>query len=185
MTSTRMAWALGMVVAVGCGGSGETGTGGAGTTASSSSGGGGASSSSTATSSSTTSSSTSSSSTTGGPTYDPSGFSCSGANPSWANEVSPILAANCATEGCHTPLKMAGPGWGFLRGAGGVGIIAEQCADLRLFVAPSDPERSYVIHKVTDHNICMGKTMPKDAAMLAAADTQVVYDWICNGAANN
>jgi hypothetical protein len=95
------------------------------------------------------------------------------------------MAANCAHEGCHVPLSMPAAGYGFLRGAGGVGVIAEQCSDLRLFVTPFAPEASYVIHKMTNHNICMGMTMPKDVAMLAPADVQTVYDWICKGAQDN
>jgi hypothetical protein len=38
---------------------------------------------------------------------------------------------------------------------------------------------------MTNHNICMGMTMPKDVAMLPAADVQKVYDWICQGATDN
>lgn len=127
----------------------------------------------------------SSSSSSSGAAYEPSGFACSGAKPSWASDVSPILAASCAHEGCHIPLSGAPSGWVFLRGVGGVGIVAEQCSDSRLFIAPGDPEGSYVIHKMTDHNICTGQTMPKDAALMAEGEVQTVYDWICDGAQNN
>jgi hypothetical protein len=67
-----------------------------------------------------------------------------------------------------------------------VSRIAEECTDLRLMIAPGDPEHSYVIHKLTGHNNCSpSTTMPLNGGMLPAADIQVIYDWICEGAPEN
>ncbi|MFT3766071.1 MAG: hypothetical protein QM820_11225 [Minicystis sp.] len=183
MALIRMAWlvAAGVVLAIGCGdgGSGTTAGTGGGTTASSSSSAGGGSGGSTTT---TTNSSTATGTGGGGPVYEPSGFSCSGANPSLANDIVPnITTPSCASkEGCHIAMHAAGGVIDQL-----VNRIAEQCLDSRLMVDPGNPEKSYAIHKLTNHNICTGQTMPKDAPLLPDADIQKIYDWICNGAPNN
>jgi hypothetical protein len=68
-----------------------------------------------------------------------------------------------------------------------VSRIAEECNDLRLMISPGDPEHSYVIHKLTGRNDCHmpPTTMPANGPMLPAADIQVIYDWICEGALDN
>jgi hypothetical protein len=184
MTLRRMAWLVGAgtLLVIGCvgptgvmvGTGGAGGHGGGATTASDGGGGGtgGASSSSTA---------SSSSGTGGSAPVEPSGFTCSGASPSLSNDVVPITAANCSVgTGCHVAAKTANGLYDQF-----VNRIAEQCSDSRLMIKPSDPEHSYVIHKITNHNICVGQTMPKDQAMIDAAKVQVIYDWICTGAPNN
>jgi hypothetical protein len=181
MILRRMTWLVGAgtVLAIGCGngGSGNTGGHGGTTTTSALGGSGGASSSS----SSTSSSSSGTGGTGGGIVVDPSGFTCSGATPSLANDVVPITAASCTMgASCHLAAKTANGVYDQF-----VNRIAEQCTDVRLMVKPGDPEHSYVIHKVTNHNICTGQSMPKDQAMLADAQIQVIYDWICTGAPNN
>jgi hypothetical protein len=63
--------------------------------------------------------------------------------------------------------------------------------DGRLRAAPGDPEHSYVIDKLTSHNLCSGSGMPKGFGFngkwkpLPAAEIQKVYDWICAGAKND
>jgi hypothetical protein len=115
----------------------------------------------------------------GGPTYEPSGFACSSKKPSLDTDVVPVTSTNCSTSaGCHLAMQ-SGPGvYDQL-----VNRIAEECDDLRMMVTPGDPEGSYVIHKLTGHNLCSpATTMPLEQPMLAAADIQTVYDWICEGA---
>jgi hypothetical protein len=179
MSFGRWTFLVGTAVLLGIGcGDGASGTGGGGS-------GGQVTTTSTvsSTSSTSTSSSTSSTSTTSGTggTVDPSGFSCTGAAPSLANDIVPITTPKCsAQEGCHLAMHTAFGVYDML-----VNRIAEQCLDNRLMVNPGDPEHSYVIHKLTNHNICTGQTMPKDAAMLPNDEIQIIYDWICTGAPNN
>jgi len=176
-----MAWlAVGCaLLAVGCGNGGTGDTGGHGGAATTGPGGGGAGGASS--SSSSAASSSSSSGAGGSVPVDPSGFTCSGASPSLAADVVPITAANCSMgTGCHLAAKTANGVYDQF-----VNRIAEQCTDTRLMVKPGDPEHSYVIHKMTNHNICTGQTMPKDQAMVGDPEIQVIYDWICSGAPND
>lgn len=140
-----------------------------------------------ATSASSTSVTNSSSSSTSGPgsggsgpMVEPSGLSCSGQTPAIA-AVAQITNKSCTTGvGCHTAMASAPGMYDML-----VNRIAEECLDNRLMIKPGDPEHSYVIHKITNHNVCTGQTMPKDGALLPAADIQTIYDWICSGAPNH
>ena len=67
-----------------------------------------------------------------------------------------------------------------------VNVIAEECSDERMMIKPCDPEHSYVIDKLTNHNLkpsCSPvTTMPLDRPQQNAADIQTIYDWICAGA---
>lgn len=162
------------LIALGCGGD-HAGTGG--------SGGSGGSTTSSTGSPTTTTSSTTSSTSTGSVVLDPSGFSCSGATPSLSNDIVPnITTPNCSgSDGCHLAMHSA-PGVIDMM----VNRIAEQCTDIRYMVNPGDPEHSYVIHKLTNHNICAGtQPMPRDGKMLPDDQIQVIYDWICSGAPSN
>ncbi len=93
----------------------------------------------------------------------------------------PITSANCSvSSGCHLAMQTGGGVVNML-----VGVIAEECNDERLMIKPCDPEHSYVIDKLTGHNLgaCNpSTTMPLDSPMLGAADIQIIYDWICQGA---
>ena len=65
---------------------------------------------------------------------------------------------------------------------------AEECNDARLMVNPGNPECSYAIHKLTGTNqgaCAPATTMPLNAATLSAAEIQIIYDWICDGAPSN
>ena len=179
MTFTRMAWIIpaGAILAMACGSGGTGTTGGAGGTGGTSS----TTSSSGSTVGSTTSSSTSSTGTGGSPSYEPSGHTCSGATPSLADDIVPIAIASCSEgPGCHKAVATAA---GFHDQF--VMRIAQQCLDSRLTIDPGKPEQSYLIHKITNHNICTGQTMPKDQALLASDQVQLIYDWICSGAPKN
>jgi hypothetical protein len=120
--------------------------------------------------------------TGGAPAFVPTGFSCSGATPTLSNDVLPITTANCTgVDGCHLQMHIAGGVYDFL-----VNRIAEECFDGRLMANPGDAEHSYVIHKMTNRNLCgVYGPMPAGGEMLAADDIQVMYDWICSGAPND
>lgn len=160
--------AVGAGVAMGCGsGAGNTGGSGGGTSATGGAGGsGGATTGTTSTTTTTT------------VVLEPTGFSCSGASPTMADVVA-ITGKHCSDGmGCHVAMSTGGGVYDQM-----VNRIAEQCVpEVRLMVEPGNPERSYMIHKMTSHNICTGQTMPKDEALLPDADIQVLYDWICVGA---
>jgi hypothetical protein len=161
---------------LGCSGGGATAaTGMAGSTTTSSSTGG----------STTTTTFTCVGATDGGP-VEPSGFMPTGIPRSLSHDVIPITAAHCATNAsCHVTMAQSTQMYDQF-----VGRIAEECNDLRLMINPGDPEHSYVIHKLTNHNnklpVCMPQTsMPLTGGPLSAADIQVIYDWICEGAPEN
>jgi hypothetical protein len=152
----------------GCNGGGGAGAGGATST--------------TSTGSTSTTIGSSSSGAGGGPVYEPSGFSCSGKTRSLSADVIPITESNCSkSAACHLAMQSAsGVEDQF------VNIISEECNDLRLMIKPGDPEASYVIHKLTDHNLCSPPTtMPLDGGALSPGDIQTIYDWICQGAPSN
>jgi hypothetical protein len=159
------------------------GNGGGGSGGGTSTGGSGGATTSTTSSSTTSTASTTTSTTSSSSSVVlvPSGLSCSGNAAHLAADVVPVMAAHCASGyGCHAALGTAAGIMDQL-----VGRVAEQCSDLRLMIAPGDPERSYVVHKMTDHNLCGGQTMPKDLPLMDGAPVQVVYDWICAGALND
>lgn len=180
MRFSSLAFSLPLAALLACSDGGTSGAGGT----TSSTGGSGGSTTTTSTTTTTTSSITTTTSTTTSSSsvaLDPSGLSCSGAAKHLAADVVPIMAAHCASGyGCHAALGTAAGVMDQL-----VGRVAEQCGDLRLMVAPGDPEHSYVIHKLTDHNVCGGQTMPQNQPLLGTASIQVVYDWICAGALND
>jgi hypothetical protein len=89
---------------------------------------------------------------------------------------------NCSTmAACHLAMQSGSGVHDQL-----VGRIAEECLDVRLMVQPGDPEHSYVIHKLTNHNLCTPPTtMPLNQPPLSTKDIQTIYDWICQGAPSN
>jgi hypothetical protein len=69
-----------------------------------------------------------------------------------------------------------------------VGVLANECEDGRLRVAPGDPDNSYLMHKLLGMNICDGVQMPSTGGPsggLESSDIDVVAAWICQGAMNN
>jgi hypothetical protein len=120
---------------------------------------------------------------TGGvPPFVPTGFACSGATPTLSNDVLPITTANCTgVDGCHLQMHIAGGVYDFL-----VNRVAEECFDGRLMANPGDAEHSYVIHKMSGHDLCgVYGSMPSGGKKLPTEEIQVMYDWICTGAPNN
>ncbi len=106
---------------------------------------------------------------------------CSGAAPTLDNDVAPILHG-CGSVECHAGVyQSAANARAFL-----VGQPTGECSDNRLRVAPGDPEHSYLMHKLTNANVCQGSPMPRRLdnkwTPLPAAELQTIYDWICTGA---
>lgn len=169
---------ISMISLLGCDAPTGNGLSGGGTGSTTGTGGSGGSGGGTTTTTSGSTTTTTTSST--GPALEPSGYSCSGASPTMADVVA-ITSKSCSNgTGCHVAMSTAGGVYDQM-----VNRIAEQCVpEVRLMVEPGNAEKSYMIHKLVGKNICTGQTMPKDMALLPAADIQVLYDWICVGAPN-
>jgi hypothetical protein len=91
---------------------------------------------------------------------------------SYPADVAPIFVQSCNGELCHltpTPTSL-------------VSVPTHQCCDARLLVAPGDAAHSYLIDKLTDHNVCSGGGMPLGKPALADADILTIRRWICEGA---
>jgi hypothetical protein len=93
---------------------------------------------------------------------------------SFAADVEPTLNG-CTGEVCHAP-------WSY---SSVVRVAASECCDGRLLVAPGDPGHSYLLDKLTNHDLCNGSPMPLDAYPVATATTKAIADWICAGALEN
>lgn len=110
-------------------------------------------------------------------------LACSSVLVSFSADVAPLFQG-CSGGGCHqgAAFKSQAGTYSYL-----VGEASGQCTDGRLRVAPGDPENSYLIDKLTNHDLCGGVPMPKgldeDAwQTLSEATIQTIYDWICSGA---
>jgi len=106
---------------------------------------------------------------------------CSGAAPKFVADVAPILKTSCALGTCHKSFGASGTAYTWLL------KTAPECSDGRQIVKPKDPANSYIIQKLTDHDLCSGVPMPKASPwkQLDQKKIQTIYDWICVGAANN
>jgi hypothetical protein len=99
--------------------------------------------------------------------------------------VQPILDASCNV--CHSDnnppqgLDLT-PGHTY---AFTVDVLASQCSDGTLRVAPGDPEHSYLLDKILGVDLCQGDSMPKNGAPLSAASVATISNWICQGAEDN
>jgi hypothetical protein len=107
---------------------------------------------------------------------------CSGATPTLDRDVQPILRGCGGAELCHGfSYQSSERSRAFL-----VGQPTGECGDHRLRVAAGDPEHSYLVHKLTDTNVCSGSGMPKSLDggwhPLPSDKLQTIYDWICSGA---
>jgi hypothetical protein len=63
-----------------------------------------------------------------------------------------------------------------------VDASSSQCANKQI-VAPSDPDASYLMNKLTGIGMCSGTLMPKADLSLSANEIQLVRAWIATGAA--
>lgn len=107
---------------------------------------------------------------------------------SFAREVQPILAVNCA--GCHSPGGAADLDGILLTLTGDVAydmlINQPSVQDPAFtFVVPGDAESSLLLGKVSSDNPPIGDRMPRFAPPLTAAQIALIRDWINQGAKDN
>jgi len=112
----------------------------------------------------------------------PSGYACSGKQPTLSADVVPITKTNCAVAiACHTVDATASGVYHSY-----VNVPCEECSDARPLITPGDPEHSYLINKITGKNLCGGfGSMPKGGQLMEGSEIQTIYDWICEGAPQN
>jgi hypothetical protein len=110
------------------------------------------------------------------------GVTCSGASPSFATDVTPILHRSCSGgEICHSGLSTNAWPYEEL-----VNAPAANCASAGVRVTPSDLDKSYLIHKLTGVGMCPETMpMPRGRPRLPDAEIQTIADWICAGAHDN
>ena len=111
---------------------------------------------------------------------------CGNASVSFSGTIEPILATQCAGNGCHgAPMPKAGLD---LRAGSAyaqlVNVTANQCDDGRLRVAPGNPAQSYLLDKILNVDLCSGTKMPK-MGTVPDADIEAISNWICGGALDN
>jgi len=108
------------------------------------------------------------------------------ANPSFSQDVEPILsAAGCTAGNCH------GGGSGGLTLTGSaptdyanlVGVVSS--CGLFQYVNPGDAANSYVVMKLENRNTCGGGRMPLARAALSSNRIGTIRNWIDSGAPNN
>jgi hypothetical protein len=110
---------------------------------------------------------------------------CVGCGPavSYSGQVQPIFNASCTTN-CHggaRPSAMLD-----LTPAGSYGSLVNVPGDCGMMrVAPSSPERSYLINKLTGQGICSGTQMPARGQSLPQNQIDLIRAWICQGAPKN
>lgn len=111
------------------------------------------------------------------------------AAPSFAEVQRQIFDASCVSSACHNDATRAA---GLTLAAGSsydaiVGVeptTATARDDGLLLVAPSDPERSFLLNKITGElAFGDGSQMPLAASALPDATVQLLRDWIAAGAA--
>ncbi len=98
---------------------------------------------------------------------------------SYSLDVQPIYTASCA--GCHPALSAPNLGSGSSHAAT-VGV-ASACGGL-IYVVASSSATSYLYQKVISATPTCGTRMPP-SGLLPAATTNIIRDWIDNGAPNN
>ena len=107
---------------------------------------------------------------------------------SYADDVQRILASSCALSGCHgsnanppeKPMVLsAGQAYDNI-----VGIAsAELPAMLR--VSPSQPDNSYLVHKIQGTQLSSGDRMPLGQPALSQSNIDLIRRWIAEGALRN
>ncbi len=112
---------------------------------------------------------------------------CGSTTVSFAQDVQPILTAECTSAGCHTGMR---PKEGLSLDAGEayaelVDVVASQCGGGRTLVQAGDAGQSYLMHKLLGTELCSGSQMPKAGRSLPSAELALISDWICQGARDN
>ena len=107
-----------------------------------------------------------------------------------STDVQPILTTNCAVSGCHVgsspPENMnLSDGMTF---SNTVNVSSKQSALDR--VEPSNPDLSYLVHKIQGTQLDPGvgglfDRMPRNAGPLPQSQIDLIRQWITEGAKNN
>ena len=111
-----------------------------------------------------------------------------GGGTGFAGAVQPILTANCALSGCHAG---ASPAQGMNLSVGQayaniVNVPSNESGLLR--VKPSEPDSSYLVHKIQGTQGSVGGSggrMPLGSAALSQTQIDAIRQWITDGAQNN
>jgi hypothetical protein len=92
---------------------------------------------------------------------------------SFSQDIVPIFDS-CSGEVCHS----------FANGgiASAIDQPSTECCSALKLIEPYHPERSYVLRKLLGQNLCAGAQMPLARTPFPADQTQIVADWICQGA---
>jgi hypothetical protein len=98
-----------------------------------------------------------------------------------------VFSPRCSAAACHgqggTPPRLDAEGAWFRL----VDAPSEQAPGLPL-VSPSDPSRSYLLHKLVGEQAAVGgwgTPMPPDGAALSADEIDTIRAWIAGGAPND
>lgn len=112
------------------------------------------------------------------------GVACSGASPSFMNDVHPILKGCGGGELCHGGL--ASGAWPYTSLVN-VKVSRDRCDPSAVIVAPGNLAQSYLMNKLTGVGICPGTSRmpPNGLPPLPQHEIQLIADWICQGARNN
>ena len=107
---------------------------------------------------------------------------------SFARQIQPILAVNCA--GCHSPggaADLAGIALTLTEDVAYDMLVNQPSVqDLFFtFVVPGDAESSLLLLKVSSDDPPIGDRMPRFAPPLTAAEIALIRDWINQGAQDN
>ena len=111
-----------------------------------------------------------------------------GGGSGFAAAVQPIFTANCAFSGCHAGASPA-QGMNLSDGqayANIVNVMSNQSGLLR--VEPSEPDSSYLVHKIQGTQGSVGGSggqMPLGRTALTQTQIDTIRQWITDGAANN
>ena len=123
----------------------------------------------------------------GGPVNEPGPNS--GKDVSFANDIQPILTANCVS--CHQPggfaMTFNGIPMDLRGGQAFASIVNQQSAQNASFtlVTPDDSSQSLLFRKVSEDNPPVGTTMPFVGGRLSSENLALIRDWIDQGAMNN
>lgn len=106
----------------------------------------------------------------------------------FASLVQPIFSNNCALSGCHAGSSPA-QGMNLSSGQAYANIVNVPSNESGLLrVKPSQPDSSYLVHKVQGTQGSVGGSggqMPLGGAPLSQAQINTIRQWIADGAPNN
>jgi hypothetical protein len=106
--------------------------------------------------------------------------------PSFQRDVVPLLKFRCAA--CHLTGEEAGGMALHPRAAYATLVGVKSMESPLLRIKPGAPDESYLVHKIRGTQLDVGGSglrMPADGEPLAAAEIQMIRDWITAGAKND